>query len=202
MKTTLFILFILLAGCSKDNSGGPILSLPPETQVGANTFGCLINNKLVIPRDGEGSIMGPDRAFYLWGDPSGNDQYTEIDVRDYKSYRTAKILIHIQHLSQLGVGNYVIDESNGSSNIDGLNHNYIHCRVFNQNLNYYRYYGSTTASGMLTITRYEFIPGQKLIISGTFSATVKSFADPNDIIQIKMGRFDIDGTTLRFASFP
>ena len=202
MKTTLFILFILLAGCSKDNSGGPILSLPPETQVGANTFGCLINNKLVIPRDGEGSIMGPDRAFYLWGDPSGNDQYTEIDVRDYKSYRTAKILIHIQNLKQLGVGNYIIDESNGNSNIDGLNHNYIHCRVFNQNLNYYRYYGSTTASGMLTITRYEFIPGQKLIISGTFSATVKSFADPNDIIQITMGRFDLDGHTLRFKTFP
>ena len=199
MKTTLFILFILLTGCSKDNSGGPILSLPPETQVGANTFGCLINNKLVIPRDGEGSIMGPAKGAYFFGGYPNATDYYEIDIRDYKSYKTSKILIHLQSVHLIGIGNYQIDVSNGNNSIDGLNNNYINCRVFNKKTNSYQYYRSFENSGTCIITRYDF---DNRIISGKFTAVLLNSGDLNDKISINIGRFDFNWGTLDQTYFP
>jgi hypothetical protein len=46
IKTSLLLLVVVLclAACKKDN-----YSLPPETQTGANTFGCKINGKVWVP---------------------------------------------------------------------------------------------------------------------------------------------------------
>ena len=135
MKNTILSLvtMILLSSCSSDNNTTQD-QLPPETQTGANTFGCYINGKLLIPRDGTGTIGSSDHGARFWGGyPDG--AYNEIDIRDYKSIRTAKILIHLHNLQQLGIFQYVVDISNGMSNIDGLNHNYIHCMIFNEATN-------------------------------------------------------------------
>ena len=35
----------------KHQGGNPVDQLPPETQTGANTFGCLVNGKVFIPKD-------------------------------------------------------------------------------------------------------------------------------------------------------
>jgi hypothetical protein len=205
MKTALysFFLFVLLASCTKDNSTpDPASLLPPETQTGANTFGCLINGKLLIPRDGTGTFGGADSGAILWGDPTGSQQYTEIDVHDFKSDRTANILIHLQNIDQIGNGNYIINESNGLHDIDGYNHNYLHCRIFDEATNSYRYYRSYANSGVIKITKYELIPNVKLIISGIFSCKVKNSTNPNDIIDISKGRFDFNGATLPNKFFP
>ena len=49
-KILIFLTILSLVGCSKDDTTPPepALLLPPETQTGANTFGCLINGKLLI----------------------------------------------------------------------------------------------------------------------------------------------------------
>jgi hypothetical protein len=202
MKQTIytFIVFVLLASCTKDNStSDPASLLPPETQTGANTFGCLINGKLLIPRDGSGTfgVSGGSGFEFLGGYPDG--AYNEINVHDYKSVRTAKILIHIQNLRQIGVATYVIDESNGMSNIDGFDHNYLHCRVFNDATNSYQYYRSYHNSGVLKITKYDF---NNRIISGVFSCKVRNSVNLNDEIEIKQGRFDIKWDTLPNKIFP
>lgn len=203
MKTAILLLFFALASCSKDNQPeDTTLKLPPETQIGANTFGCYINGNLLIPRDGTGDFSGPDKGAILWGDPTGDQQYSEIEIKDYKSEHTAKILIHIQSLNQFGVANYIIDESNGMANIDGFQHTYMHCKIFNINTNSYQYYRSFNKSGMLKITKYDFIPSQKLIISGVFSGQLKNTANSNDIIQVTQGRFDLNGATLSNKIFP
>jgi hypothetical protein len=202
MKNLITVLLLaLLTGCSND-SNNPESQLPPITHTGENTFGCLIDGRLFIPRDGTGTWAGPDNAVSIYGDPTGNNQYTEIEVRDYKSQRTAKLLIHIQNLHQNGIGNYVINESNGMSNIDGPNHTYIYCRVFNQSTNSYQYYRSYENSGSINITRYEITPNVSFFISGTFNCSVKNSADPNDVIEITNGRFDFNGATLPNAVFP
>lgn len=102
--TMIWIISLLIAySCNiNDEQDGLQLTLPPITQTGANTFGCYVDGKLLIPRDGTGTIGGPDRAAILWGDPSGNQQYTELDIADFKSDRTGKILIHIQNLNSNG----------------------------------------------------------------------------------------------------
>jgi hypothetical protein len=206
MKTHFFSLALFLqlfVACTKndDNSISSICedNLPAITTSGANTFGCCINGNLLIPRDGTGTFGGNDDGMsYLGGYPNVTDYY-ELDIRDFKSERTGKILIHIHQVHINGVGDYVINESNGYNAIDGLNHNYLHCRVFNSITNSYQYYRSYENSGILKITRYDFING---IISGTFSCQVKNSSNPNDSIEIKSGRFDINGYTLPNVSFP
>jgi hypothetical protein len=202
MRKTILILVTIffLTGCSKedDNQNGSA-QLPAETMIGANTFGCYINGKLVIPRDGSGTFGGPDRAVYFWADPTGNQQYSEIDVRDYKSEKTSSILIHIQNLNQNGAGNYIVDESNGNSNIDGLNHNYIHCRVYNETTNSYQYYRSFQNSGLIKITRYDI---NNRIISGTFSCKLRNSVNVSDEIEVTNGRFDFKWSTLDQTHFP
>ena len=44
-KLLFFLTVLSLVGCSKDNAtnNDPLAQLPAETQVGANTFGCVIN---------------------------------------------------------------------------------------------------------------------------------------------------------------
>lgn len=189
---------LLLLGCTVDNTNETQLRLPNATQIGANTFGCYIDGKLLVPRDGTGSILGPDSgASFLGGYPDG--AYNELDIRDYKSSRTASILIHIHDLRQLGEGNYVVDESNGARGIDGLDHTYIHCRIFNEALGKYQYYRSFDNSGTIEITRFDWSNG---IVSGLFSCRVINSTNSDDIIEITEGRFDINGYTLPNKVFP
>lgn len=204
MKRTILILAIIFCtACTKEDDS-PLNKLPAETQIGANTFGCLINGKLLIPRDGNGTFGASDNAVTLWGDPTDNDNYTEIDVRDFKSERTAKIIIHIQNLKNVKEGTYTIDESNGMSSIDGLMHNYIYCRVFDNKINQYRYYDSYESSGILNVTKYDINGdnGKKYIFSGTFSCKLISSNLPKDTIEIKNGRFDFDKRTIFKTKFP
>jgi hypothetical protein len=197
----LAVLLQLFVGCSNDDNKSSVCedNLPAITTTGANTFGCCINGNLLIPRDGEGTNGGSEKGFKTWGDPSGNNEYVEIDIRDYKSERTGSLVLHIQGLNQLNTGDYILDESNGYTSIDGLFHNYVHCKVFNETTKSYQYYRSYDNSGTLKITRYDFA---NRIISGTFNCKVKNSTNENDIIEIKDGRFDLNWQTLPNVSFP
>ncbi|MGD5408184.1 hypothetical protein QUS89_23100, partial [Xanthomonas citri pv. citri] len=42
------------SSCRKNKPANAVDQLPPETQTGANTFGCLIDGKVFVPRDGNG----------------------------------------------------------------------------------------------------------------------------------------------------
>ncbi|MGH2649337.1 MAG: hypothetical protein ACRDE8_17285, partial [Ginsengibacter sp.] len=63
MKNKYFLLLVslifisLTAGeCKKHKPGNPVDQLPPATQTGANTFGCLINGEVFLPK---GPSLGP-----------------------------------------------------------------------------------------------------------------------------------------------
>ena len=52
MKSFLIIaasFVLLISGCRKNKPVNPIDQLPPETQTGANTFGCLVNGEVFKP---------------------------------------------------------------------------------------------------------------------------------------------------------
>jgi hypothetical protein len=68
------LFFILTASkCKKDPVSNPIDQLPPATQTGANTFGCLVNGQAFTP--GGSSLSGPDLAatyqYLIPGTPAG-----------------------------------------------------------------------------------------------------------------------------------
>ena len=49
LKTLFFATFIIFSNCTKNDE--PLNELPPITQTGENTFGCLINNKVFVTKD-------------------------------------------------------------------------------------------------------------------------------------------------------
>lgn len=204
MKNLLLIgcLVLVLLGCSKDN---PEEGLPKETQTGANTFGCLIDGKLYKPRCEKPSVVFPQWGMSLWGGIPNATDYNEIEVRDLKSQNYFEMLIHIDELYANGIGEFIINESNGDSNVDGLNNTYLHCLVYDKKIKGYKKYVSYQNSGTVRITRFSQGSDNPLtgaIISGTFSCKVKNIYDPNDKIEITQGRFDVNSLSCIYKEFP
>jgi hypothetical protein len=196
MKTTIlfFMTFFLLASCSKDNPTSS--QLPPETQVGANTFGCIINGQVFYPRDGTSTLFNPGgKGLILWGAPGGNREYNEIEIRNLQDAKPANsMIIHLQGLNQIGIGEYIWHDSNFQSSIDGLMQNYVYAKIYNPSVNGWQYYGSYENSGKVTITKYNNI------ISGNFSGKLKLMNGTQEL-EILNGRFDI-GPGLGDKIFP
>ena len=195
------IIVFTLVSCNKDEITVSSCEdqLPAITTTGANTFGCCINGNLLKPRDGSGTFGGADGGFIAWGDSSGNNEFGELDIHDFASERTGSILIHIQNLHQNGVGNYIIDESNGIRGYGSNQHNHLFCRVFDHKDNQYKYYRSFNNSGLIKVTRYDFA---NKINSGTFNCKVVNSSNINDTIEIKNGRFDFNWQTIYSTTFP
>jgi hypothetical protein len=199
MKKIFFtsVLVLLFIGCSSDsNSEG---GLPLETQKGANTFGCLIDGQLLVPRSGNNDIVNPLWGAILWGGIPNVYDYRELEIRDFKSTHNTSFLLHIKGVDTQGVGEYSIDESNGMNNIDGLDHTYLHCTIFDKKTNSYQQYVSYENSGILEI-KYLRLNG--LIISGIFNCRVRNIQNPDDEKEITNGRFDIESHTIMQKYFP
>ena len=197
MKKLIYILsfFLLLSGCSKDNNPtDPLAKLPPETQTGANTFGCIINGQVFYPRDGTSSLFNPGgKGLKIWGAPGGNREYNEFEIRNLQDGKPcSRMIIHLQSLHQNQIGDYIWKTSNFQNSIDGLMQNYVFARIFDSTSNSWKFYGSYENSGKVTITKYA---NDNTIISGTFSGKLRLF-NGTDEIEIQSGRFDINKATL------
>lgn len=194
MKTKTLILkclLLLLAfSCNKNDDENIFTpSLPPITQIGANTFGCFIDGVLITPRDGSGANGFPDTGMtYSVGGIPPEITYSEINVIDFKSGSRTMINLHIKNLHEIGEGTYDLDESNCEDNVDSINNNNVFCRIWNETSQSYIWYCSIENSGNIIINRYDFITK---IVSGTFSCIIQNRDNPEDRIMITEGRFDI-----------
>ena len=60
----LLFVFLSFGGCKKHKTNNSVDQLPPETETGANTFGCLVNGKVFIPKGYSGTGKpNPDKIF-------------------------------------------------------------------------------------------------------------------------------------------
>ncbi|MBC7524213.1 MAG: hypothetical protein H7239_07225 [Flavobacterium sp.] len=84
MKSTILLLFVILASCSKSNPN-PNEELPPATQTGAGIFACHVNGQSFIDRSG-------DVAYYQKID---NDYYFGIGGVD-KSRKPGSLFLNSQ----------------------------------------------------------------------------------------------------------
>jgi len=174
MKNLILILLtaFTLSCCSKDDNKPKteLEKLPPATQTGKNTFGCLLDGKAFLPYNAPNStncfyqLVSGKYYFYLGGQKSINDNIVSIVLKTEKK--------------QIFQGDtYELFE-----NIDGnASGNYL----FNVD------FSSTTLanSGKLTITKLDQV---NQIVSGTFWFDVQ---DTNGAIhQIRDGRFDFEYT--------
>ena len=140
----------------------------------------------------------------VWGSPTSYN-YNEIEVRDLKSEFGFSMLLHINNINLIGVNSYTINESNGLSDIDGLQHNYLHCIIYDRITASYKMYISYENSGLIKISKLGYVSSDPIdgyIISGTFNCRLKNIDDPNEEIEITKGRFDINTSTVIYKEFP
>ena len=198
MKKIFFLLVLLIAiSCSKDSpSAKPAEILPPATTSGANTAGCYINEKLLIPKNNNQAIGGPliYGLNYIRGNNFGNplfDDYLAIIIRNRKDIDGDDIYIHFNQMVQ-GVGTYVLGQSNGNRFTASPNNNHV---ILDRGVNSgnIQTYLSSPTSGSIVIARFDWI---NKIISGTFSFSLYKANNPSDILQVTEGRFDINLVTL------
>jgi hypothetical protein len=202
MKTTLFILLILLTGCSKDNSGDPTFTLPPETQIGANTFGVTINGKVYVPRDPIGFNIGGDtpKGIELLGSSTAN--WLDLKIVDGASSVGFKMIIHFKDLNVFGVGKHPLSNSNFYGNVDSIDADHLFFMIWNKAIKNYSYYGSIAGQSEVNVTRFNKDNNQNWILSGNIKGKFSLYNSPNEIIEINDGRFDINLNTIRYQPFP
>ena len=107
------------------------------------------------------------------------------------------MIIHLQNFYTLGIGKYILKQSNFHDQIDSTPFTHIYFKIYDKNINNYAYYGSVENEGELNNTRHS-----NGIISGNFKGKFVRYDNPNEFIQITDGRFDINTTTLDTAVFP
>jgi hypothetical protein len=174
-----FILVFPLAlpGCIKNNLPTREDILPPITQTGANTFGCLINGNVWVPK----GFSAPFSNYRVIVDPYFVDG--NLDIRVYRVKSGIREDLSIASDSIKSVGKYYIFDIARTS-----------CRFYKSSDNFTNeicdiYYGGIfNRSGYINITRYDLING---IISGEFEIKmVNKECGYGDTIKISDGRFD------------
>ena len=174
-KLLLYSALLLLTQCSKCKNdptpADPASQLPPATQTGANTLGCLLNGQPWTPQGNNGSSNYS--VFY------DQNPYGVLDLRSYRYQQ--KPTDNFQYLLL------------AARNLQGIKsydlRNITECRVgwydrltkcdFNSDE------PGTYCKGTLTFTRLDLQAG---IISGTFAFTL---AKPGcDTVRVTQGRFD------------
>jgi hypothetical protein len=171
MKNLLLLLPLCgLLGCHHQNEPTPDEQLPPATQTGANTFGCLINSQAWTPRGNNGYSN-----YSIAVDPTYHGG--TIDIRAYRYTDNLLQSIILGGDSLKATGTYSLALKSRSIFFTDK-HLPLACQNFDGRTGQYR-------RGTLTITRLDLQAG---IISGTFSFTL--YQPGCDSVRVTQGRFD------------
>ena len=173
MNRTTALLLAALLGLSqcKKNDPDPVDQLPPATQTGAGTFGCLVNGQ-------------------PWT-PQGNDGTSNYSVSYDRNYRDGTLSVSAYRIAGGGSSNQTVGVNSDSLRNTGvfrmktrgrtgaafIDHS-TSCRYYSQDANTY-------CRGQLTITRLDLQAG---IVSGTFAFTL--YKPGCDSVRVTDGRFD------------
>ena len=174
---TILLLIVTSSSNCKKNQLSELDKLPPATQTGANTLGCLVNGNAWIPDNGCTLLCPKALKFYF--DNSNGGSFTI--QAEYKN-------LGINRHEFIGIGaDSLLSKKSFASNTDnhlfGVTYsNYLStgfCRSFLPNDT------SVSISGNLVITKFDL---NNSIISGSFEFTISK---PScETIQITNGRFD------------
>lgn len=172
-NNTLWLLLLalssLFAACKKDSPQDELSKLPPTTQTGANTFGCLVNGKAWMPAGG--GVF--DNLLSVIYDPTFQGGNLSIRAKKIMNGTTTRITLNGDSINFVGV--YPL-----------LLHSHFNVVYSDQiNCDFHTYY-DTPLSGSLNISKFDTT---NRIISGTFSFKVSTAGC--GIIDVTEGRFDV-----------
>ena len=175
MKKILLILLTSFAlSCCNNDDDKPIAEidkLPPATQTGANTFGCLLDGKAFLPGNGQNTL---DCVYQFVNDEyyfalQGNNEINNFSVLIGLS-TNAK---HIEQNNTYALNGNIPFNAYGTYALNGM----------------FSTTDGATYTGELTITKLDEI---NHIVSGTFWFDIMDFQD--NLHQIREGRFDMQYT--------
>ena len=176
MKKSLLLLAALLglSQCKKKSDPAPVDQLPPATQTGANTFGCLLNDQAWTPSGNDG--VPNYRVTYDPGYAGGS-----LVIRVYRypdnTSKFQSMTFGGDRIAQPGVYPFVLV---GDRKAFFADHKLAPpCDDFSEAPSL------TYRTGNITITRLDLAQG---IISGTF--TFKLAKPGCDTVRVTQGRFD------------
>jgi len=183
-----------ITGCSNDDP--PKDTLPEATTIGANTAGCYIDGKLLVPKDGDTGFTGTAYGLTVGGGNNFNapiigDDYFYVRIVNHRDRPTYSIWLQIDDMSD-GEGAYPFGQANGLYFMDGPNNPFA-IVMYYDGVNVAKTYYSSENSGNINITQFDYYNG---IYSGTFNLTLYNKDNPTDTIEITEGRFDIRIATL------
>jgi len=178
-RLPLYLCLLLLTQCSKCKNDptpvDPAAQLPPATQTGANTFGCLVNGQPYTPSGNNGT---PNYAVLY--DPGF--QGGTLDVRTYRypvkeSGDKQSVLFGGVKVDR--VGSYPLGAASGAGASFLDEFKAAPCGEFRS------IRAGIYAKGVITVTRLDLQAG---IIAGTFDFVL---AQPGcDTVKVTQGRFD------------
>jgi len=164
---------VLFSYCRNKQDPTPVALLPPITQTGANTFGCVVNGQVFRPQGNDGTAN-----YSVVYDPTfegGN-----LDIRAYQLTKNSQpqyLIVGGSQIDKPGVYRLTADTKKLAYYADA-----------NQPPTCARYSSDMPATycrGTLTVTRLDLAAG---IVAGTFAFTL---AQPGcDTIRVTEGRFD------------
>jgi hypothetical protein len=145
MKNIILLLIVVnfsfLSCCKKDHNSTPTSTpeqLPPETQEGKNTFGCLIDGEIFLPAfsfPGSSLIKNyEDAELWLGAINSSNKQTVRIEFYNIKS-----------------IGQYIINNDSSNNAVCNINSKDFYC--------------DSLHTGVLNLTRFDSL---NHIVAGTF----------------------------------
>lgn len=174
----LLITVALFISCKKDDVP-PMEQLPPATQTGKNTFGCLVNGKAFIPK---GSMFsGPIlQSYYQYVD---GEYYFHVSAADKSEPSNIfSVRINAKNFQITKAGSFEFAEPV----IDGKP---IGTYANTSNAKSKEYNTSTALAGELKITHFDL---EKQIVSGTFWFDAVNQA--GEKVEVREGRFDMHFT--------
>ncbi len=173
MKTAINLLLLVLListnSCSKqDDCENPVDCLPPLTQTGEGTIGCLINGQPFKP--GGSQLSGPtQQAFYQFVD--GKNRFG-LSANNRDTNQTIRIFLRNQTIQENQTFILTIDEED--SNVGEYKDNLIGFHTNEEN------------RGEIIFTNFDNIKG---IVSGTF--WFDAVNGEGEVVEIREGRFDM-----------
>lgn len=183
IKTLICILLtttLLAASCKKPKPGTALTEqekLPPITETGANTFGCLVDGKAWLPNGSKPQTGGPNIQVYV--DPTFQGGRFSITGNQY-NIPGSDISIGSTNCTSAGLFNL-----SNSANVAGYYKTILGsmpCQISSTD-------PGTFKTGFLSITKYDLNTG---IFSGTFEFKLyNSQSLCGDTIRITNGRFDV-----------
>ena len=183
LSFTFFLFLIIFTSCQKEEKANVVL--PPTTQNGSFTLGCLVNSVPWIPRHYSNSLISPPSVlsseFYK---ENGNNLFN-IHAKHWKEFdHSNSEILSIYIENSFGLDTIKLDNIVNSGTY--LNFIVVPPSERPEDLKIFQSIGN--ADSWLVFSKFDTI---NRIASGTFSSNLVNEEDSLDSLKIRQGTFDV-----------